>query len=167
MADSFIDLPMTSYTFFVPGEPAPKYGDRPRSYTASGAHGWNDSLCLAARRSAAGTVVYGEAVAVEIVFFMPRPQSAPGRSRPDVTPDIDKLERMVLDALTSFLYEDDCQVVHSDTRVFYADHGQATGAAIRVSEVTPDTPQFGIPMWCASPLQVKALDLLPEVNAWA
>ena len=53
-------------------------------------------------------------VAVELVleFTLLRPQKCPkGRKWPSVKPDIDKLTRATLDALTGILYVDDGQVV--------------------------------------------------------
>jgi len=62
---------------------------------------------------------------VEMTFFMPRPQSQTRaeRLRRFVTksPDLDKLERAVLDALTAVVWVDDSQVAEVDKRKVYAD----------------------------------------------
>jgi crossover junction endodeoxyribonuclease RusA len=51
-------------------------------------------------------------VGVSLAFTLPRPASAPkGRSWPCVRPDLDKLVRAVLDALTGPVLADDGQVV--------------------------------------------------------
>lgn len=75
-------------------------------------------------------------VMVKIVFVMPRPVATP-KTRPTPAavkkPDIDKLERAVLDALTSAgLWGDDAQVVtvHKHKRI--AELGEPTGAMIHV-----------------------------------
>ena len=60
-----------------------------------------------------------------MTFFMPRPQSQTRaeRLRRFVTksPDLDKLERAVLDALTAVVWVDDSQVAEVDKRKVYAD----------------------------------------------
>ena len=50
---------------------------------------------------------------VRLVFTLPRPLSVSSRRRPlpTVRPDLDKLVRAVLDALTGVLFADDAQVV--------------------------------------------------------
>jgi crossover junction endodeoxyribonuclease RusA len=50
-------------------------------------------------------------VAVQILFVFSQPKSAKNRKFPTVKPDIDKLERACLDAMTGVCYEDDSQVV--------------------------------------------------------
>jgi crossover junction endodeoxyribonuclease RusA len=51
-------------------------------------------------------------VAVSVAFTLKRPASAPARVRyPAVRPDVDKLLRAVLDALTGIVFADDGQVV--------------------------------------------------------
>lgn len=64
-------------------------------------------------------------IAMRILFMMPRPKghylpsgelSADGKRSPTpiTKPDVDKLTRAILDALTGTLYVDDCQVVGPD-----------------------------------------------------
>ena len=75
-------------------------------------------------------------VRVDLVFLLPKPPSRPKRRRcwPTVKPDIDKLVRAVLDALTSVVFTDDAQVVA--LRVD-KDYGATwTGVDVRVREVT-------------------------------
>lgn len=51
-------------------------------------------------------------VSVALTFYLPRPKSLPKRVRqPATRPDIDKLVRAVLDALTGIVFGDDGQVV--------------------------------------------------------
>jgi len=64
----------------------------------------------------------GKHVPVEMVvrFFLAKPPSAPKkREYPSVKPDIDKLERCILDALTGIAYVDDGQVVGMDKKKLY------------------------------------------------
>lgn len=60
----------------------------------------------------AGGLVDGP-VEMGLRFFLPKPKSAPKRRRtwPDRKPDLDKLVRAVLDALTGVIYTDDARVV--------------------------------------------------------
>ena len=60
------------------------------------------------------------AISVELVFYLERPKSAK-RPRPYVRPDIDKLARAILDALTGHFYADDSQVVRLVSEKYYAD----------------------------------------------
>ena len=79
-------------------------------------------------------------VQVTIFFRMPRPASVSIRRRPFpcVKPDIDKITRNTLDALTqAYIYRDDAQIVDLFVQKRYAtdDPGGAPGATIRVALV--------------------------------
>lgn len=56
---------------------------------------------------------YGDAVCVALTFVFPRPKSVPVAKRPHhiVKPDVDKLSRAILDALTGTVIVDDARVV--------------------------------------------------------
>lgn len=59
-------------------------------------------------------------VRVAVTFVLRRPKSAPpGRTRPVCKPDLDKLTRATMDALTGVLYVDDCQVVDDEHHKIY------------------------------------------------
>jgi Holliday junction resolvase RusA-like endonuclease len=59
-------------------------------------------------------------VRVAITFVFERPKYAPkSRMRPVVKPDIDKLTRACMDALTGILYHDDAQVVDDEHHKIY------------------------------------------------
>lgn len=76
-------------------------------------------------------------VAVAVTFSIPRPKSHYGSGRnasrrkeaappyPAKTPDIDKLGRGVLDALTGAAFNDDAQVVSLNLNKVWADHSDA------------------------------------------
>lgn len=50
-------------------------------------------------------------VHLTVTFFMPHPVSRPKKcTHPDVRPDLDKLVRAILDALTGIAWRDDAQV---------------------------------------------------------
>ncbi len=61
-------------------------------------------------------------VRLDLEFHIARPPSAPKkRSLPSVKPDIDKMCRSTLDALTGVLFVDDGQVVELHAKKVYAD----------------------------------------------
>jgi crossover junction endodeoxyribonuclease RusA len=107
---------------------------------------WERCVRDAARETAPASVPFREtAVAVAIVFRMPRPtghwskngtlrSSAP--ARPRVKPDVDKLARATLDALTGVLFDDDSRIVELALHKTYADPGRE-GARIVVKEWKP------------------------------
>ena len=71
------------------------------------------------------------AVKISLVFHMPRPKkhflkSGMRTDAPhwhEIRPDVDKLERTVLDALTDYVMEDDCKVVKLVGEKVYANGG--------------------------------------------
>ena len=71
-------------------------------------------------------------VEVEVTFRLPRPLSVT-REQPAVRPDLDKLVRAVLDALTG-LIEDDSRVVRLWAQKVYASPGDE-GAEVTVRQV--------------------------------
>lgn len=81
-------------------------------------------------------------VSLDITFTLPKPKSAPKRSRtwPDKKPDLSKLVRSTEDSLTEMgVFEDDARVVECYSRkVFPGEHPNALhapGAVIRVSSI--------------------------------
>jgi Holliday junction resolvase RusA-like endonuclease len=77
-------------------------------------------------------------VFVEITFYMPRPKTLPkGRTRPTVMPDLDKLARSTLDALTGIAYKDDAQVVNLVLAKYYPP-GDTPGARIIIETEGPE-----------------------------
>lgn len=73
------------------------------------------------------------AVRLTIVFFMPRPKYLKDRMDPHVVrPDLDKLARCVLDALTDVCWRDDSQVTELHTIKRYASPRSEPCATIRV-----------------------------------
>ena len=82
-------------------------------------------------------------VSVTICYILPRPKShfnSRGAVKSSVSqlpigkPDIDKLERAVLDSLTGIAYHDDSQVVKvSQEKIYTSALGDQPGARIRIS----------------------------------
>lgn len=103
---------------------------------------WRSDVRIAALANGAESIE--GAVTVSITFYLPRPEGHYGTGRnagtlkpsaplyPAVKPDVDKLVRSTLDALTSAgVYTDDARVVDLHTGKRYADH-RAPGAYIQV-----------------------------------
>jgi len=76
----------------------------------------------AARGAGVPLIPKGQGVTVFVIYGFARPK---GRDRfrvyPCVRPDVDKLSRALLDALTGIAYHDDGQVVALSVRKIYAD----------------------------------------------
>lgn len=137
--DGAVSPPEPLVRFFVAGVPVPKGSMRafrlPSSARIVMTHAnartkpWQSAVAVAAAEARAareGLTMHGELAGpliVRLVFNMPRPRSHYGSGknaatvkkgapvRPSGKPDIDKLARLVLDACTSVLWRDDCQVV--------------------------------------------------------
>lgn len=78
----------------------------------------------------------GEPIDVELNFVMPRPASAPKKSTPAATkrPDVDKLARAVLDALSSAgVWCDDSQVTRLVASKRIAQVGERPGCWVHVA----------------------------------
>lgn len=102
---------------------------------------WRANVAWEARAALTGPVLDGP-LGVEVIFTLRRPPSAPKRRRyPTVKPDLDKLARGVLDALTdSGVWKDDALVVRLAAEKTYVgadDALDAPGALITVTEIDP------------------------------
>lgn len=77
-------------------------------------------------------------VGIALHFGLPKPKSAPKRKRvwPDKRPDLDKLTRAVLDALTYVVFGDDSQVVEIEASKDYG----APGVAVEIRRIVPEDP---------------------------
>ncbi len=78
---------------------------------------------------------YQGAVAVELKFYFNRPKSVSEKKRPyhTVKPDIDKLCRNILDALSGIIYNDDTQVI---SLMAYKGYDQTPRLEVSVTGVT-------------------------------
>ena len=135
-------------TFFVPGIPVPK--GSAKAFVVKGRavvtqtnrdkqRPWASTISYAAQE--AGIVPAPGAVALAMVFTMPRPKShyRTGKFAGELRlnqpiqhtakPDLDKLIRCVLDALTGVAYIDDSQVAEIRTGKLY---GERPGVEIGV-----------------------------------
>ncbi len=78
-------------------------------------------------------------VTIELWFFLPRPKSVT-RPFPSVVPDLDKLDRAIMDGLKD-IWEDDSRVVTIETHKRYADEDFPVGVMIRIQEKVDDWDQ--------------------------
>ncbi|MDP7337683.1 MAG: RusA family crossover junction endodeoxyribonuclease [Vicinamibacterales bacterium] len=94
---------------------------------------WHHVVAGAAQTYAkAHNVGFDQAVAVELRFALPRPKSLPKKVVEHLKkPDLDKLTRAVLDALTGVLFKDDSQVVEIVASKTYAADHPSVGIVVR------------------------------------
>lgn len=100
---------------------------------------WKQSVTFEASVAMAATKPIADPVTVSVLFYLPRPKTAP-RSvlEPAKKPDIDKLVRAILDALTDAgVWIDDSQVVSVAARKCFAGgaRDKATGVPRAVVSV--------------------------------
>ncbi len=103
---------------------------------------WQNAIASEAARVRGGSVPLERAVSVRATFVLPRPKSAPKELHtarqqtlygwPVRRPDLDKLVRAILDALTGVLFRDDGQVVQLWAQKVY---GEQPGVVVEVEEV--------------------------------
>jgi crossover junction endodeoxyribonuclease RusA len=93
---------------------------------------WRSLVALAAQQHASAGLVFG-GVHVVLDFALQRPKGLPKRACQHLKkPDIDKLARAVLDALTGILYHDDSEVVRLDVTKRYAAPIEAPSVRITI-----------------------------------
>lgn len=94
--------------------------------------------CIATGARLLGEPRFTDAVAVALLFRMPRPKRLPkGITQPvrARSGDIDKLARLALDALTGTLLDDDVQVCELHARKVFVSGSDAPGVRITVGEL--------------------------------
>jgi crossover junction endodeoxyribonuclease RusA len=113
-------IPAVVLSVFVPGNPAPqgsktprgRMGQRVQLVESSKAVGpWRSTVAYHVAQVYTGAPLDGP-LSVRLEFVMRRPTSTPKRRTPPAVrkPDIDKLARAILDALTAVAWRDDSQV---------------------------------------------------------
>lgn len=134
--------PSGSVTFWVAGHPV-QQGSMNAFVVAgkarvvhknpSGLQLWRSAIADEARKRFAS--VSTDAVAITAAFVLQRPKSHPkGREKAHITaPDIDKLGRSVLDAMSGVVYADDRQVNSLTLTKRYAMLHEQTGVLVTVS----------------------------------
>lgn len=133
---------MSIIKIWVPGTPAPQGNmaatRQGKLYYKNSADldVWRYDIAWRARkamREAKIHQVHLGAVALDISFVMVRPKATPKtRATPAAVrkPDLDKLQRAVLDSLTGHVYQDDSQVTQIIARKRIAELNEVTGATI-------------------------------------
>jgi Holliday junction resolvase RusA-like endonuclease len=108
---------------------------------------WRQELSQLAAEEMRGDRPLSGPVSVRIMFFLPRPKGHFGTGRnaervregapiaPHTKPDIDKLARSVLDALSGVVFLDDAQVVDLSVSKLYADDSRYPGAMVEIRMV--------------------------------
>lgn len=136
--------PATELTIDVTGDPVPQgsmfaimRAGRPVviADNSSALGRWRRDITSAAKARAtlAGWLTTDGPVTVAVTFWLERPAAAKKRHRPHVRPDLDKLVRAVLDALTEAqIWTDDARVV----RIAADKHYATTTTGVRII-VTP------------------------------
>jgi crossover junction endodeoxyribonuclease RusA len=88
------------------------------------------------------------AVAVQIVFYLARPKSAPKRRAfPAVKPDVDKLARSALDSITGIVFADDSQVTDLALAKRYGTPERVEIVVAVMSEIEPHWGANGMPLF--------------------
>lgn len=148
---------MTSIEFVVRGIPVPQgaLARNPKGLGLHAANGktlrpWRDAIAAAARDVIAGADPLDGPISVDVCFVIARPaahylpitKSRPVRElRLDapawvaIPPDVDKLARSCLDALTGVAYRDDGQVASLRARTRYEGEILRPGCVVRVSSL--------------------------------
>lgn len=99
---------------------------------------WREAVAaqVAARMAQTGAnmIPKGEAVALELTFYLPRTKAMGDKPAPPMVqrPDLDKLARSTLDGLTGVLFEDDSQVVRLNLKKERAEYLRPTGCYIEI-----------------------------------
>jgi len=125
--------------FFVPGTPIQQgsktvYNGRAVDANTKRLKPWRAHVTGAAVEALAGRVGFAPDTEIAVLydFYFTQPKTVT-RRRPNVRPDLDKLERAISDALTdAHVWADDGQVVNSHTQKWYA---ETPGVHITVLEL--------------------------------
>jgi Holliday junction resolvase RusA-like endonuclease len=125
---------------------------------------WRQDVKAAAREAMIWDTVsvpFTGPVGVSICFTVPKPKSAPKTRRtwPDKRPDLDKLVRAILDAITGEVIADDAQVVYLLARKLYP--GDA-GSLLDVPGVTAQVWQIED----KADDELGAFDMAPSHGGW-
>jgi len=125
--------------FFVPGTPIQQgsktvYNGRAVDANQKTLKPWRADVKAAAVNALAGRAGFGANAEIAVLYdFYFTPPKTVKRRRPNVRPDLDKLERAIGDALTDAgVWVDDGQVVNSHTQKWYA---ETSGVHITVLEL--------------------------------
>ena len=114
----------------------PKGATRPSVFDPAGSRDWKRTVQAQALNLCPRPVPLEGPVRLGLVFFLPRPKSAPRRvTLPCKRPDVDNLAKAVKDALRAIAWGDDCQVVELRARKVFASQAEPPGVLIDVEAV--------------------------------
>lgn len=123
---------------FVPGRPAPQgskrhVGNGIMVESSKAVAPWRTTVAWHASQNWHRGPLDGP-LTVRLTFVMPRPSGTPKRSTPPAVkrPDIDKLTRAMLDALSDVVWRDDSQVVALTVVKRLAELDEQPGAHVTV-----------------------------------
>lgn len=127
---------MITLVFSVEGEPKgkgrprfSKVGGFVKTYTDQKTRDYESLISKAARTAMGETPPMEGAVSVSLYFRLPMPRATPkkrmvslldGSVRPTKRPDLDNLDKSVLDAMNGIVYADDSQVVTIHSKKVYS-----------------------------------------------
>ena len=130
---------------FIPGNPAPQgskrhIGNGRMIESSKRVAPWRSDVRSALYDAHGGRPMMQGAVAVEMEFILYRPMSAPKKRTPPAMkkPDIDKLTRAILDAVTSAgVWRDDSQVVELNAQKRLAGLDEPPGCWLQIDDLSP------------------------------
>ena len=130
---------------FIPGKPAPQgskrhLGNGIMVESSKAVKPWRVDVAWKVREQF--LTPFDGPVKLELEFVMPRPKSTPKKSTPAAIkrPDVDKLARAVLDAITGVVVADDSQIVHLVATKRIAEIGEQSGVELTAYQVGAVTP---------------------------
>ena len=107
---------MTGVSFYVEGQPVPKArartvrkGGKTWSFTPKRVAEWEKAVSVEAEKFFEEPL--NGPLGIELTFYMRRPKSRRKETWVSTTPDLDNLEKAVLDGLSGVVYTDDRLVV--------------------------------------------------------
>src|SRR5271157_4858394 len=95
---------------------------------------WRQEVAGAAAMALPNTEPWQGPIYAHVTFYFDRPKSVKSECK-TTRPDLDKLLRGILDALTGIIFNDDAQVIYCGVEKHY---GSPARAEISVKEVTHD-----------------------------
>lgn len=130
-------------SFWVPGTPITsnlvhgRHGNywredkRGKGFSSGRRTRWKDAIATVAAMNMLGVLPVDEPVKVTLVFRVRKPQRTTWE-KPGRIPDLEKLERAPLDAISLIVYADDARICDKITRKVYVKPGEDEGVEITV-----------------------------------
>lgn len=136
---------MLSIAFFVPGEAIAKGRPRARGYirkdgkagsilyTPDRTVAWEETVRYHALKMRPENPI-DKALRIDLIFMLPMTEAAKKKKRkhPSIKPDLDNLEKAVLDALNGLMYVDDSRICEKVGRKVYTEDPGKYGVCITI-----------------------------------